>query len=192
MKGLIFAATVMVAATAASATSAATYSYNGTGGNLPDQIDFSTEILVPDAFNISDVNITLNDLTHSFWGDLEIFLSHDGVTVALANDNGGSSDPAGTFTFDDEAALDVGSINTTGGSFRPLSALSAFDGQNSAGVWTLRIRDDAGADAGALGGWNLTFTDGGAVPEPTTWALMIMGFGAAGAAMRRRRLKATA
>lgn len=27
----------------------------------------------------------------------------------------------------------------------------------------------------------------GAVPEPATWAMMIMGFGAAGAAMRRRR-----
>ena len=28
---------------------------------------------------------------------------------------------------------------------------------------------------------------GGAVPEPATWALMIMGFGLAGAALRRRR-----
>lgn len=192
MKGLIFAATAMVAAMAASASSAATYSYDGSGGDLPDLVDFSTVIAVPDAFTISDLNITLNDLTHSFWADLEIFLSHDGVTVALADDNGGGSDPNGTFTFDDEAAVDVGSINTAGGSFRPLNALSAFDGQSAAGVWTLRIRDDAGADAGALRSWNLTFTDGAAVPEPTTWALMIMGFGAAGAAMRRRRVQATA
>ena len=27
-----------------------------------------------------------------------------------------------------------------------------------------------------------------AVPEPTTWALMITGFGLAGAALRRRKL----
>lgn len=35
---------------------------------------------------------------------------------------------------------------------------------------------------------------GGAVPEPATWALMILGFGSAGAALRRRRgaLAATA
>jgi hypothetical protein len=30
---------------------------------------------------------------------------------------------------------------------------------------------------------------GGAVPEPTTWALMLMGFGAIGSAMRRRTTK---
>ena len=33
---------------------------------------------------------------------------------------------------------------------------------------------------------------GGAVPEPATWALMIGGFGLAGAALRRRRATATA
>ena len=31
-----------------------------------------------------------------------------------------------------------------------------------------------------------------AVPEPSTWAMMLMGFGAAGAAMRRSRRRTTA
>jgi len=38
--------------------------------------------------------------------------------------------------------------------------------------------------------FQLTGLQGPAVPEPTTWALMILGFGAVGAAMRRRRLAA--
>jgi len=37
----------------------------------------------------------------------------------------------------------------------------------------------------------LTFdTDGGAVPEPASWVMMILGFGGIGALMRRRRLAA--
>ncbi len=49
---------------------------------------------------------------------------------------------------------------------------------------------DLNAD-GALDSFNATgfsATFSGAVPEPTTWALMILGFGGAGAMLRRRRL----
>lgn len=35
-----------------------------------------------------------------------------------------------------------------------------------------------------------TQTDGGAVPEPSTWALLILGFAAAGAGLRARRAQA--
>ena len=40
----------------------------------------------------------------------------------------------------------------------------------------LQLADDGGNDPG-----------GGAVPEPASWAMMIVGFGGVGAAMRRRR-----
>jgi hypothetical protein len=36
----------------------------------------------------------------------------------------------------------------------------------------------------------LTYLPGGAIPEPGTWALMILGFGTMGAALRRRRIPA--
>lgn len=39
---------------------------------------------------------------------------------------------------------------------------------------------------------DLSFTVGGAVPEPATWAMMITGFGLAGAALRRRARSALA
>jgi len=51
-----------------------------------------------------------------------------------------------------------------------------------AGQYTLTIMGNAGAD-GQMGG----HIDIRAVPEPATWAMMLLGFGAVGFAMRRRR-----
>ena len=54
-----------------------------------------------------------------------------------------------------------------------------------AGQYTLTMNGaTAGAGAGALAG-NVTI--GQAVPEPGTWAMMLLGFGAIGFAMRRRK-----
>lgn len=168
---------------------AATLDFNGAGGALPDRVDFSSSVSVGQSFAVQDVNLTLNNLAHSFWADLDVFLTHNGVTVQLTDENGGASDPNGTFTFDDEAATGVGSINTTGGAFRPLNPLSAFDGQSASGLWTLRILDDAGADVGSLGGWTLSLTGdvGPGVPEPATWAMMLLGFFGLGGMLRRSR-----
>jgi subtilisin-like proprotein convertase family protein len=179
----------MGAALAAAPAAAATFTYNGSGGNLPDLVDFRSNIVVADAFTIGDVNLTLNDFSHTFWADLQISLIRNGVeTVLIAQNNGGGSDPNGTFTFDDEAATPVTSVNTTGGSFRPFSPLSAFDGDGSAATWQLRILDQAGLDAGRLGSWTLTLSTA-AVPEPSTWAMLILGFGLVGGALRSARRK---
>jgi subtilisin-like proprotein convertase family protein len=187
---MLAAGAAFLALTIGGGAHAATLAYDGAGGALPDRVDFQSTLTVGDAFSVQDVDLTLVRLTHSFWADLDIYLSHGGVTVRLTDDNGGSSDPNGDFTFDDEAALGVGAVNTTGGIFRPLNALSAFDGLSSAGDWTLRIFDDANADAGALTGWKLSLAGAptpGGVPEPATWAMMLMGFGGLGAVLRRRR-----
>ena len=180
-------------AVGATPASAATYVYNGTGGALPDLVTFTSTIAVPDNFIVRDVNFTLNNLTHSFWEDLQITLSHGGISVLVAQDNGGSSNPDGDFTLDDEAATSIVNVNTTGGAFRPLNPLSAFDGGSALGPWQLQIVDQYDGDSGSLGSWTLTLTGNveGAVPEPSTWALLILGFGSVGAAMRRRRTTTT-
>ena len=58
--------------------------------------------------------------------------------------------------------------------------LGAF--ANVTRIEIVNITDDAG-----LGYDDFTFDAGNAVPEPATWAMMILGFGLAGGAMRRRR-----
>ena len=55
------------------------------------------------------------------------------------------------------------------------------------GTYTLNIQGTPGTQNGSLSG-NVSFTSvAAAVPEPGTWALMLVGFGAVGFSMRRRR-----
>lgn len=85
---------------------------------------------------------------------------------------------------------------TSGGTYFDPSGSSAYSFDLVGGqTYTVGIRN-AGILQGSNGAtkgqasadidWSITYA--AVVPEPTTWALMIMGFGAAGAALRRRRL----
>ena len=59
--------------------------------------------------------------------------------------------------------------------------------------FTLRVQDGSFRDrTGNSGGVSLDISRVAAVPEPTTWTMMIAGFGLAGAALRRRTARATA
>jgi subtilisin-like proprotein convertase family protein len=189
MRKLLAATAAAAVLGAAGSASAAVFVFNGAGGPINDLATISTNVNVAPTFTVQDVNVTIQDLFHTYWSDVDIFLSHGATTVQLHENQGNSSDPNGDFTFDDEAASPHTALNTSGGAFQPLNALSAFDGLSSSGVWTLTIGDDVGNDVGSYAGWTLSLTGEsvGAVPEPATWALMILGFGGAGAMVRRRR-----
>ncbi|GAA4000751.1 hypothetical protein GCM10022211_09130 [Sphingomonas humi] len=58
-----------------------------------------------------------------------------------------------------------------------------------AGTYTLNIQGTPGSQNGSFGG-SVAFSQTAAVPEPGTWALMLIGFGAVGFSMRRRRATA--
>lgn len=126
---------------------------------------------------ITDVNVTITGLTHTHPDDLDILLvSPSGTGVVLMSDAGGATDIGDyQYTFDDEAtnAMSDGSLNTgffykptafdagdtwTGYVGTPSSTLSAFDGRNPNGVWSLRIVDDGGSDVGESETWSLKIT----------------------------------
>jgi subtilisin-like proprotein convertase family protein len=50
------------------------------------------------------------------------------------------------------------------------SFLTAFGGQNVAGIWTLFVSDNAGGDTGSLGSWklNIITQDVATTPEPSS------------------------
>ncbi len=114
-----------------------------------------------------------------------------GTTVNLVNAGtySGASPGSGrvTVTFDDEAASVVGGSTVLGGSFRPVGNLSAFDGADAAGLWTLFIQDTVGADRLDYFSSTLNVTTGNNVPEPGSLALLGLGMIGLGLARRRRQ-----
>ncbi len=126
---------------------------SGTAGTV-----YST-ISVADSHEIADLNVRI-DLTHTFDWDLVITLiAPDGTEVELTSRNGGSANNYANTLFDDEAATSIvnGSAPFTG-IFRPEGDLSAVEGMEMQGTWTLRIDDMAYGDVGVLDSWALEFT----------------------------------
>jgi subtilisin-like proprotein convertase family protein len=114
---------------------------------------------IADAGAVLDVNVGLT-LTHTYDGDLDLYLrGPDGTRVELTTDNGSSGDGYTDTIFDDEAAISItsGTAPFTG-SYRPEGLLSAFDGLPAVGTWTLEVTDDAPNDVGVLTAWSLRLT----------------------------------
>lgn len=143
----------------------------GKGGNIPDgHGSFQDDIVVKDNFKIAQVSVTLENLAHTWVGDLIVRLRHletDTVVELFRrpgqphfSSSGYSNDLNGDYTFNDnntrkfqEAAGENSVIAS--GNYAPLQALSTFNNQSSAGTWRLIITDCSAGDSGSLGSWSL-------------------------------------
>jgi subtilisin-like proprotein convertase family protein len=128
---------------------------------IPDGDTVYSGIMVPKGFRVSDVNVTLN-VTHPNLGQLDAALhSPSGTPMPLFFLISGAN--LVNTTFDDEAAapIDTGTAPFTGSwqidSNLVGASLSAFDGENASGVWTLTVTDQAVGETGTLDSWSITF-----------------------------------
>jgi serine protease len=122
---------------------------NNTPISIPDNnpTGINSILNVPDSLNIFELSVAVN-ITHTFIGDLVVELRSPAGTVAvLHNRTGGSTD----------------NLVAT---FRPAD----FNNQNTAGNWTLHVRDVASIDLGTLNTWTLTVvgTPSGPGNQPPT------------------------
>jgi Proprotein convertase P-domain len=144
---------------------------------------------------ILDLNVYLG-ATHTFVGDLLATLTHDDTGTSVAFFDRPGVPLLGTFgcggdnvdvTADDEgpdtpietqcANLPAISGDAVGGDPPNNTQLSAFDGEDLAGSWTLNISDNAGADTGTLDMWCLVvdydtmpFLDGFESGDTSHWS----------------------
>ncbi|RZK24775.1 MAG: T9SS type A sorting domain-containing protein, partial [Flavobacterium sp.] len=127
---------------------------------IPLTISTVTSTLTVDAIDgvtISDVNVQLN-MTHSYISDVTARLTSPSGTqiILFANKCGNRSNV--NAVFDDAGNTLVCATNPAiTGVIIPAQALSAFNGQSSAGVWTLTVSDNANGDGGQITSWGLNF-----------------------------------
>jgi subtilisin-like proprotein convertase family protein len=102
-----------------------------------------------------DVDVEV-DINHTYTGNLEIYLSRPGKSIALSIGNGGSGNNYSGTIFDDEASFPIteGSPPFTG-SYQPEEPLSTFDGDEINGYWVLRVFDNSMSYQAALNDWCL-------------------------------------
>lgn len=117
----------------------------------------TSTINIPSGATISDVNVTLG-VSHTWINDLSATLtSPSGTEVKLFTHpctNASILNIAATF--DDAGSVVVCGTNPgISGTVKAQESLSAFNGQNSGGVWTLVIEDGADQDGGSLNSWSM-------------------------------------
>lgn len=154
------------------AISCAIYESTDVPVSIPTTIaTVSSDLTVPDGGAVTDVNVLGLVGTHTFPGDLVFRLrSPIGTEVTLVSRMCGTADDF-DINFDDSAGGPVVCPLSSGGTFQPLTPLSAINGDEAGGTWVLEIADEANQDGGQLQAWSLEIcleADPGAVPAFTS------------------------
>ena len=133
-------------------------------------------INVPDSYTLADVDIDLG-VTHTWVGDLIISVEHGGTTVTIIDRPGfaGTGFGCGSDNYDVivddqgsggpiEGSCGATTTPTSPPNYTPNNPLSAFNGMNSSGAWTITVNDNANLDTGTLDTWSLHLTQPGEGP----------------------------
>jgi hypothetical protein len=174
MRKSVLAIVGAAALTIGSAAGAAVTVTGSTGLNDPNPALAGSVVTVG---NVTTINYGMNPVSSpTFSGSFSLTNTAAGLYSIVLN----TSSPGVTF---DSATLTGPGGPYTLGLFPDNTSLKLFPTQIAAGDYVFSFTGHAGA-SGTLTG-NVTITS--AVPEPGTWAMMLLGFGAIGLAIRSRR-----
>ena len=147
------------------------YQGNVNGGNPADQADQATALA---ALGLSGPFVQLEHLDISSGSTIDFDELLNGATYISIHWGAGEGPvkieggTTGFYRLDLASDAELDLITSNWGSL------------SNAVLWSTEPCDGAGCDEGP----------GGFIPEPTTWAMMILGFAGAGAVVRRRRATA--
>lgn len=135
-----------------------TYCRNGLSKPILDNqtVTDTITVSIPNALGVTDINVRIDTVIHTWDSDLIFSLSHLTGNVTLVNRRGSSGDNFINTFLNDSATTPIanGTAPFTG-SYQPESQLTAFNGLSPNGQWVLSISDNAGGDTGLLKAWCL-------------------------------------
>lgn len=124
----------------------------------PCSSPFTRTFSVGSSYTVADVNIGLL-MAHTYRYDLIVTLvSPAGTRVVVSNQIGGGADNFNALMDDSgsnpivnyTANSSISAVPPYAATYQPSNLLSAFNGQNANGTWTLEICDNAAADSGTF------------------------------------------
>lgn len=112
--------------------------------------------------SIVDVNVVNLNISHTFIDDLIISLKSPSGTEVVLMERPCTNQDNIIINFDSESPNAYGSFPcppTNNGTYKAYESLTAFNGENPNGVWTLTVTDVFSQDGGALNSWSLVIPD---------------------------------
>lgn len=127
---------------------------------IPEGQTITSTLLVNNSTtSLVDLNVLNLNIAHVWIADLTVKLkSPQGTEITLLQSICGDQDDM-LINFDDESTAAYGTFPCppiNNGTYKPFSPLSAFDGENPNGTWTLTV-EDVYEDAGVLNAWSIGF-----------------------------------
>lgn len=140
---------------------------------IPDRDTVYAELNVTDNVTISTMAVRIENLQHTYIGDMVMWIESPwGQRVLLCDRNGGSGDNMTGCQFDDMAGQSIATgIAPFSNRYWAEQPLSSMSGNQSRGMWKLVMFDAANQDQGTLNDWSLHFA-GTQVPEGRVWGVV--------------------
>jgi subtilisin-like proprotein convertase family protein len=129
---------------------------------------------------ITDTSVRIDQLMHTFVGDLNITLvAPDGTTtLRIVNQISGAQADKDNFIHtilnDSYPTPIANGLAPFTGNFSPYNSLSFLDGLASGGTWKLNVSDNASGDIGALNAWGLEICGSGVAPTYHVYLPLIL------------------
>src|SRR3954447_12850670 len=140
--------------------------------SIPDGGSIASSFHVSQVGLVKNVRITLGRITHTYDGDLKIWIeAPDGTMVILVDRRGSSGDDFVNTTFATSGANIASASAPFTGTFRAEGDLSRLIGHQQQGDWTLHVADEQLSDTGTLISWGgdiaQAVCDGNPIPSFT-------------------------